>query len=142
LETNIDDVSGELVASAMEKLLSTGALDVFTSAITMKHNRPATKLSIICEPKDTGKLEQIIFEAGLTFGIRRQTLQRSKLARGFVTVSTQFGDIPVKVGKYNGRVVNAKPEFADCALAAEKHKVPVQRVRDAAIKAYTEKPTV
>lgn len=142
LETNIDDVSGEVVAPAMDKLLGAGALDVFTTAITMKQNRPATKLSIICEPADVGKLEQIIFEAGLTFGIRRQILQRSKLAREFVTVTTQFGDIPIKVGKYAGRVVNAKPEFADCARAAEKYKVPVQRVRDAAIKAYTEKPTM
>jgi uncharacterized protein (DUF111 family) len=139
LETNIDDVSGEVVASAMDKLLGAGALDVFTTAITMKQNRPATKLSVICEIKDTGRVEQIIFEAGLTFGIRRQILQRSKLAREFVTVTTQFGDIQVKVGRYNGKVVNAKPEFADCARAAEKHNVPVQRVRDASIRAYTEK---
>ncbi|MFH1371472.1 MAG: nickel pincer cofactor biosynthesis protein LarC [Planctomycetota bacterium] len=139
LETNIDDVSGEMVASAMDKLLGAGALDVFTSAITMKHNRPATKLSVICESSDIGKLEQSIFEAGLTFGIRRQTMQRSKLAREFITVATQFGDIPVKVGKYAGRVVNAKPEFADCARAAEKQNVPVQRVRDAAIRAYSDK---
>ncbi len=138
LETNIDDVSGEVIANAIDKLLASGALDVFTSAITMKHNRPATKLSVICESSDIGKLEQIIFEAGLTFGIRRQTMQRSKLAREFVTVATQFGDIPVKVGKYAGTVVNAKPEFADCARAAEKHNVPVQRVRDAAIKSYSQ----
>ncbi len=137
LETNIDDISGELIASAMDKLLAAGALDVFTTAITMKHNRPATKLSVICEMKDIITVEQIIFEAGLTFGIRRQTMQRSKLAREFVTVTTQFGDIPVKVGKYDGRVVNAKPEFADCARAAEKHKVPVQRVREEAIRAYS-----
>lgn len=139
LETNIDDVSGEVIASAIDKLLGAGALDVFTTAITMKQNRPATKLSVICETNDTGKLEQIIFEAGLTFGIRRQILQRSKLAREFVTVATQFGEIPIKIGKFGGKVVNAKPEFADCARAAEKHKVPVQRVRDAAIRAYSEK---
>jgi hypothetical protein len=139
LETNIDDVSGEVVASAMDKLFGAGALDVFTTAITMKQNRPATKLSVICEIKDTGRIEQIIFESGLTFGIRKQILQRSKLAREFVTVATQFGDISIKVGKFDGRVVNAKPEFADCARAAEKHSIPVQRVRDAAIRAYSEK---
>jgi uncharacterized protein (DUF111 family) len=66
-------------------------------------------------------------------------LQRSKLAREFVTVATQFGEIPIKIGKFGGKVVNAKPEFANCARAAEKHKVPVQRVRDAAIRAYSEK---
>lgn len=139
LETNIDDISGEIIASAMDKLLAAGALDVFTSAITMKHNRPATKLSVICEIKEIDTVEEIIFEAGLTFGIRRQTMQRSKLARELVTVKTQFGDIPVKVGRYNGKVVNAKPEFADCSRAAEKHNVPVQQVREAAIRAYSEK---
>jgi uncharacterized protein (DUF111 family) len=136
LETNIDDVSGEVVASAMDKLLIAGALDVFTSAITMKQNRPATKLSVICEPKDIGKLEQIIFESGLTFGIRRQTLQRNKLAREFITVSTRFGDIKIKIGSYAGRVVNAKPEFADCARAAQKYNTSVKEVIEAAMQGY------
>jgi uncharacterized protein (TIGR00299 family) protein len=136
LETNIDDVSGEVIASAAERLLAAGALDVWTTPIVMKHSRPAVKLSALCSIGDTAKLEQIIFEAGLTFGIRRQIMQRSKLAREFVSVSTPFGDIKVKVGKWGDQVVNAKPEFADCQKAAQEHKVSVKEVVEAATRAY------
>jgi uncharacterized protein (DUF111 family) len=81
-------------------------------------------------------LEQILFEEGLTFGVRRQILQRSKLAREFVTVQTEFGEIRIKTGTLGGKIVNAKPEFSDCISAAEKHKVAVKAVLDAAMAAY------
>ncbi len=136
LETNIDDVSGEVIATVMDKLLEQGTLDVFTTPITMKQNRPATKLSVICKTDDITKIETTIFEAGLTFGIRRQIMQRSKLAREFVTVATRFGDIRIKLGKLGGRTVNAKAEFADCARAAREHKASVKEVLEAAIQAY------
>jgi hypothetical protein len=133
LETNIDDVSGEVIADAMDKLLDAGALDVFTTPIVMKHSRPAVKLTVICNIPDVCKVEQLIFEAGLTFGIRKQIIQRSKLARDFVTVSTQFGDIKIKVGKRGDRIVNVKPEFADCARAAQEHNTSVKKVIDIAM---------
>lgn len=136
LETNIDDVAGEIVAPVMNKLFEQGALDVFLTPITMKQNRPASKLSVICDIANSDKLEQLIFKAGLTFGIRKQVLQRSKLAREFVSVSTKFGDINIKVGKLAGEIVNAKPEFSDCLRAAENHKVSVKQVIDAAMLAY------
>jgi len=138
LETNIDDVSGEVIACAMDNLLGQGALDVFTTPIIMKHSRPAVKFSAICNVEDIGKIETLIFNAGLTFGIRKQIIRRSKLAREFVTVKTRFGDIKIKIGKWEGKIVNAKPEFADCADAAKKHDVPVQLVRDTALKTYSE----
>ncbi len=138
LETNIDDVSGELVGATADKLLGNGALDVFTSAISMKHSRPAVKLSVMCRMDDVQKMEQSIFEAGLTFGIRRQSLQRSKLVRDFVTVTTEFGDIRIKTGQLSGRVVNAKPEFADCVRAAGEHNAAVKAVSESAMKAYRE----
>jgi len=136
LETNIDDASGELVGSVTKKLFSRGALDVFTTPIYMKHGRPAEQISVICKIEDIQQLEQIIFEEGLTFGIRRQILQRSKLARQFVAVQTEFGEIRIKTGSLGGKIVNAKPEFSDCISAAEKHKVAVKTVLDAAMAAY------
>ncbi len=136
LETNIDDVSGELVGSATEKLFRHGALDVFTTPIYMKHGRPAEQISVICKVEDVQQLEQILFEEGLTFGIRRQILQRSKLAREFVTIQTKFGEIRIKTGILGGKIVNAKPEFSDCISAAKKHNVAVKAVLDAAIAAY------
>jgi len=136
LETNIDDTSAELVGSVTEQLFEHGALDVFTAPIYMKHNRPAVQISVLCKIEDTQRLERNLFEQGLTFGIRKQILQRSKLAREFVTVSTGFGRIRIKTGLLGGRVVNAKPEFSDCVSAAKKHNVPLRTVLDAAIAAY------
>jgi len=136
LETNIDDVSGELTGSIADKLLKDGALDVFSTPIYMKQSRPAVQISVICKVEDAQQLEQILFEQGLTFGIRKQILQRSKLAREFVTVQTEFGEIRIKTGTLGGEIVNAKPEFSDCRLAAEKHNVSVKAVLDAAIAAY------
>ena len=136
LETNIDDISSELVGSITDKLLNQRALDVFSTPIYMKQSRPAVKISVICKVADAQQLEQILFEQGLTFGVRKQILQRSKLAREFVTVQTKFGEIRIKTGKLDGRIVNSKPEFSDCCLAAEKHNVSVKTVLDAAMAAY------
>jgi uncharacterized protein (TIGR00299 family) protein len=136
LETNIDDVSGELVGSVTEKLFKHGASDVFTTPIYMKRGRPAEQISVICKIEDIQALERILFSEGLTFGVRRRIMQRSKLAREFVTVRTEFGEIKIKVGSLDGKVVNAKPEFADCAAAAEKHKVALKTILDAAMTAY------
>jgi uncharacterized protein (TIGR00299 family) protein len=139
LETNIDDINPEIIAAATDKLLAEGALDVWTIPIIMKHSRPAITLSVICGIAEIGKIEQIIFEAGLTFGVRRQIMQRSKLAREFVGVSTKFGELKIKVGKWAGKIVNVKPEFADCARAAQKHNVSVKEVLEAAMLAYRQK---
>ena len=136
LDTNIDDTSGELVGSVTDKLFKNNALDVFTAPIYMKKNRPAIRMSVICELKDTQRLEQVIFQQGVTFGIRRQVMQRSKLAREFVPVETEYGEIKIKVGRFAGEVVNAKPEFSDCAAAAKTHNVAVKTVLDAAMSAY------
>jgi pyridinium-3,5-bisthiocarboxylic acid mononucleotide nickel chelatase len=136
LETNIDDISGEIIANTMDTLLEAGALDVFATPIIMKQARPAVKLSVICKIADIEPLEKIIFEAGITFGIRRQIVERSKLAREFVTAATKYGNIKIKVGKLAGRIVNAKPEFSDCADAARKHNVPVREVIQTVIDEY------
>ena len=136
LETNIDDITGEVIAHTMDKLLTAGALDVFTTPIVMKQARPAVMLTVICQTADITRLEEMIFEAGITFGMRRQIVERSKLAREFVTVATRFGDIKIKVGKRGDKIVNAKPEFADCARAAQEHKARIREIIQAAINEF------
>jgi len=136
LETNIDDASPEVIACAMDKLLASGALDVWTTPIVMKQARSAVKLTLICRIADVERLEETLFGLGITFGVRKQTVQRSKLAREFVTVATPFGDIRIKVGKWGDKVVNAKPEFADCARAAQQHNASVKEVLETAMRAY------
>ena len=136
LETNIDDISGEIIGYTVDKLLDAGCLDVYTEPIYMKKNRPAVRLSIICRTEDTGRIEVILFKQGITFGLRKQQLQRSVLARDFVTVDTEFGKIRIKLGLLDGKIVNFKPEFSDCAAAAEKQDVAVKAVLQAAVTAY------
>ncbi len=136
LETNVDDATSEQIGFVMEKLLEEGALDVFTTAIGMKHNRPAVKISVICTPADSGLLENILFKQGLTLGIRKQLVQRSKLLREFVTVKTEYGEIRVKTGSIGGRIVSAKPEYADCVAAAKRHDVALKIIQQAVMKAF------
>lgn len=136
LETNVDDATSEQIGFVLEKLLEEGALDVFTTAIGMKHNRPAVKLSVICAPADRGLLENILFEQGLSLGIRRQLLQRSKLLREFVTVKTEYGEIRVKTGSIGGRIVSAKPEYADCVAAAKRHGVALKIIQQVVMRAF------
>ncbi len=136
LETNVDDVSGEVVGFVSEQLLECGVLDVFTTPIYMKHNRPAVKISVVCEIGLAEQAEQVILEQGLTFGIRKQIVQRKKLAREFVAVETEFGRIKVKKGSVGGQIVNVKPELSDCIETAKKHNVGVKKIIDAAMVEY------
>ncbi len=133
LETNIDDISGEIIGHTMDKILAAGALDVFTTPIVMKHARPAVILTVICDMEDISRFEEMIFGAGITFGIRRQICNRSKLMREFLTVNTRFGNIKIKVGKIGERIVNAKPELSDCAKAAQGHNTNLKEVIQAAL---------
>ena len=132
LETNVDDATGEMVSFVSQLLLDKGAVDVFTTAIGMKYNRPAVKLSVLCRPGDDAEMEKILFAEGLTLGIRKQFLQRSKLRREILTVDTEFGRIRIKLGISGKKFICAKPEYSDCAEAAKRHKVSLKSVIDAA----------
>jgi uncharacterized protein (TIGR00299 family) protein len=136
LETNVDDATGEVMGFVMEGVLEMSALDVFCEPIQMKRNRPAVKLSVLCEAKDVERIEEYIFGQGVTFGIRKQVVKRSKLERKFVTVKTRHGEVKVKVGFYNGEEVNAKPEFCDCAKIAKEHNIAIKSVMSEAMAAY------
>ena len=138
LEANIDDATGEQIGFAMEMLFEHGALDVYTEAIQMKKNRPGVRFSVMCKPEDIGKMEDVMFGQGLTFGLRRQIVERSKLGRRMVTVETEYGPIAVKVGTSAGQDVTAKPEYEDCAKAAKKHGVALKTVQQAAMQGLSE----
>ncbi len=136
LEANIDDATGEVIGFVTEKLLRNGALDVYTTPIYMKHSRPAVQISVICEVCDAEALGQMLLEEGISFGLRKQIAQRMKLVRDTITVKTEYGDIRVKSGLSDGKLVTAKPEYSDCSVAAENHKVTFKKVSEAAMKAF------
>lgn len=133
LETNVDDVSPQVLGHLLEKAFEAGALDVFYQPVLMKKNRPGTLVSIICLPDDFQKFTSIVFEETNTLGIRYREESRVILTRNFVEVATPFGNIRMKVRTQSGVAV---PEFDDCRAAANRHGVALQEVQLAAIAAY------
>ena len=91
LETNLDDVPGEIMGYCVDRLFAAGALDVFTVPIQMKKNRPGVLLSVIAAPETAPALEAILFRETGTFGVRRHTSSRTKLEREAVTVNDAVG---------------------------------------------------
>ncbi len=117
LETNLDDCPAEVVGYCFERLLAAGALDVFAVPVQMKKNRPGVLLSVIAEPERVAEVEAILFRETGTFGVRRTSAQRSKLAREAVTVDTPWGPVRAKRGRRAGFEI-VTPEYEDCARVA------------------------
>lgn len=115
---NLDDISGEVLAYAMDRLREAGALDVWAEPIVMKKTRPAYKLCLLAYAEKLDELLEIVFEETTTLGVRYHKVCRQELERSFVTVKLPEGEIKVKCGSYKGRVVNLAPEYEDCARAA------------------------
>ena len=133
LETNLDDTSSEILGYFVEQALAAGALDVFHTPIQMKKNRPGVLLTVLCATADADKFTELILRQTSAFGVRRSTSERRKLQREFTTVKTAYGDVTVKLGKLNGKVVQAAPEFESCRQAAESARVPLKMVYEAAV---------
>jgi uncharacterized protein (DUF111 family) len=136
LVANVDDVTGEQAAAAIESLLEAGALDAWATPIVMKKGRPAMMISVLASQAGRPKLTQLLIAATGTFGVRHRLWDRTILDRRHETVMTEFGDVRIKVGSLHGRDVAAKCEFDDAAKAAAEHGVPVRQVTDAALAAY------
>lgn len=136
---NLDDVSGEIVGYAAERLLEAGALDVWTEQIIMKKGRPACKLMFLCEKSKLDMLLEIVFAETGTLGLRYHEVQRSVLERGFVQVDTAYGTVRVKYGKNNDAISSLAPEYEDCKQTAAEQKVSLKAVYEAAHKAAEEK---
>ncbi len=128
LETNLDDISGELLGAFVEHALSAGALDVFHTPIQMKKCRPGVLLTVLCAPADADKFAALLLRETSAFGIRRTLAERRKLKREFLTVSLPQGKVTVKLGKLDGAVVQVAPEFECCKQLAAKSGVPLKQV--------------
>ena len=114
LETNLDDLPGEVVGYTMIKLMEGGALDAFVTPIQMKKNRPAVMVSVLCDEARIPPLEEIVFRETGTLGIRRYPVSRHKLRRQAVEVQTKFGPVRGKLGWLENRPPTFSPEYDDC----------------------------
>jgi uncharacterized protein (TIGR00299 family) protein len=136
IEANLDDMNPQIYGYFQEKALAAGALDVFTTPVQMKKNRPGTLLTVLCQPADAQALMLLIFAETTTFGVRTYSAQRRVLPREFVKVTTSFGEVRVKLSRVNGRVLHVSPEYDDCRKLAEEKNVPLQRVINEALRRY------
>ncbi len=133
LETNIDDLSPQVLGFVMERAFELGALDCWFTPIQMKKNRPAVMLSVLCENEQRAGLTEMIYDETTTLGLRVRSVERECLEREVVRVATAFGEIDVKIGKLEGRVVNAMPEYEQVRRIAVEKGVAFRIIRDAAL---------
>lgn len=142
IETNLDDITPELAAAAMQKLFQAGALDVFFTPAQMKKNRPGFVLTVLCQPEKTDDLSRILLTETSAFGVRVHTARRYKLRREFRDVETPYGPVRIKLGFLGEDLVQAAPEFESCRAVAEQAGVSVRDVHLAAWIGTTPKPEV
>ena len=136
LEANVDDMTPQVFGYVTERILVAGALDVFSTAVQMKKNRPGMLLTVLCRTEDSPKLSKLIFAETTTLGVRMRQESRATLARRHVNVRTQWGEVRMKLASLNGSVSNYAPEYEDCRRIAEQQHVPLRTVMQEAIKIY------
>jgi pyridinium-3,5-bisthiocarboxylic acid mononucleotide nickel chelatase len=136
IEANLDDMNPQIYGYFLEKALAAGALDVFTTPVQMKKNRPGTLLTVLCQPADGSALMELIFAETTTFGVRSYRAQRRTLPRESVKVTTTYGDVRVKLSRVNGRILHVAPEYDDCRKLAVEKNVPLQQVINEALRSY------
>ena len=127
LSCNLDDMTAEAVAFAMETLLEAGALDVWTTPITMKKSRLGTMLSLLCREEDSQRMAELLFRHTTTIGVREYACRRYTLDRTVDTVSTPYGDVRRKTSCGYG-VTRKKYEYEDLARIARDYNMALNEV--------------
>ena len=135
LSCNLDDMTPEAVSYAANLLREAGALDVFTTPIYMKKDRPGILLTVLCNVSEESRFSRLILTHTATRGIRVQPCYRRTLDAQFRKISTVYGDITIKISTGFG-INKCKPEYEDVAAAAKQCKVPFQNVYMAAVEAF------
>ncbi|MGH9335948.1 MAG: nickel pincer cofactor biosynthesis protein LarC, partial [Vicinamibacteria bacterium] len=135
IEATIDDMTPQQTGYLLDKLLEAAVLDAFVAPVSMKKNRPGVNVTVLVRPEGREAVTGILFSEGTTLGIRYHEVRRDVLERRLVSVSTRYGPVRVKEGILRGKVVNRAPEFEDCRKLAEKNKVPLKHVQQAALEA-------
>jgi uncharacterized protein (TIGR00299 family) protein len=128
IETNLDNVSGEILGGLMERLFAAGALDVTYTPMQMKKNRPAIQVSVIAPPDLTHQLALLLLRETTTLGVRMSRWDRLKAERRQEEVETPLGVVRVKVKQLGEQAVSISPEYDDCARLAQAQGLPLQEV--------------
>lgn len=133
LETNLDNVSGEILGNLFQKLMAQGALDVSMIPVLMKKNRPGHLLRVIVRPQDCDRISEAIIRETGTLGVRvmpfvhRNILEREIIPLEF-ELAGSYEKIRIKVGKIGNEIINTAPEYEDARQIAEKMQIPIKEV--------------
>ena len=136
IECEIDDMNPQLFGPLMDRLTEAGALDVFYAAVQMKKNRPGTLVTVVAPPARREALAAVLFTHTTTIGMRYQEMLRDTLDREIRTIETPVGAVRFKVATRAGRVLNAAPEFDDCARIAAERGMAIKDVQALAMRAW------
>jgi uncharacterized protein (TIGR00299 family) protein len=136
LETNLDDVTGESLGFAIDQLWAGGALDVSTTPLAMKKQRPGVLLAVQCRPGDADTLAGVMFRETTALGLRRSTVARMTLPRRSASIETPFGPVAGVVATLPDGGERFSPEYESCAAAARRCGAPLDAVQQAARQAY------
>ena len=123
LETNVDDVTGEVLAHTIDRLLATGASDAWVTPIVMKKGRPAHTVHVLARVDVADELQHTLLAETGSLGVRRTTIDKVIVDRDVVTVEVHADTVRVKRGPWG-----AKPEYADVARASAALGMPVRTV--------------
>jgi pyridinium-3,5-bisthiocarboxylic acid mononucleotide nickel chelatase len=136
IECEIDDMNPQIFGVAMDRLYAAGALEVFYVSAQMKKNRPGTLMTVVAAPELRSTLADVIFRETTTIGLRHYEVERECLQREIVSVETPIGAVRFKLAWRDGHIVNAVPEFEDCAKLAAANNLSVKDVQAIAVQAY------
>ncbi len=128
VETNIDDMRGEILGYVMDTLFRAGAVDAYFTPVQMKKGRPGIIISAIVPEKHLLSVEEVFFNQTTTFGIRKYKAVRSILSREVKEYESSLGKIRIKIGSLNGDIKNISPEYEDCKRIAEERNIPLKHV--------------
>lgn len=142
VETDIDDMNPEFFEPLMDKLFQRGALDVSLVAIQMKKNRPGVTVRALCEEAKRCHIVETILRESTSIGVRYYPVQREKLGRRVVWVTTPFGRVRVKISHDRaGKICHVSPEYDDCLRLSQEADTPVMEIyREALLAAKEMKP--
>jgi uncharacterized protein (TIGR00299 family) protein len=139
LEANLDDLNPQLIGYVVDLALAEGALDVFTTPVQMKKNRPGTLLTILARPEHEERLRALLFRESSTLGIRTRHEKRYALPRRYEAVTTPWGEVRMKIASLNGTISQYAPEYEDCRRIAAAHHLPLKTVMQEAIRLYLDR---
>ena len=139
LEANLDDLSPQLIGYIVDLALAEGALDVFTTPVQMKKNRPGTLLTVLTRPENEEHLRALLFRESSTLGVRTRHEKRYALPRRHEAVATPWGEVRMKIASLNGTVSQYAPEYEDCRRIAAAHHLPLKTVMQEAIRLYLDR---